>query len=594
MSKTDQVSIVERHLEKMILAVVVVLLGLSLFRYFASSPRRVELAMVRGKQTVPPAKVDALLHDEVSRVEEEVLRAPAERQEVADYLRQVQALQTPQAGAGLMGVLATPLASVNAVGPDVQPIELAALEAALPAPDKPTVIAGREMPYQQTGAEETDTAHVICIYPWSGLDGQWRELLRQARVPSLPVVAGVEAQAQVQQEDGAWSDPVAVSGAVPPDEKGQPFVIPEMPAFDGANGDKVNSVIVQLGDIGWQEDILQPVYYQIWWAGRNWLDWTTKLPKTEVTTAWEDEKAKPKEPVKVAMAPKPQAVVRRGRASNLPGSPKFEGINMAEMMAEYLRTEGQDEEADSSDREQIVRDRRQKSEERAKQRAEEAAKAPEAPQPTFVPDLEWQKQLGKVLVWLHDSSLQPGRTYRYRMRLKFINPLLTYANSVVQEQDARQPYVYSPYSQWSDPVRVPRVTEFFVTGQSNNAVRVAIFTRHYGQEVMDQFTVLPGQPIGAVKAMTLTHPVNGTSDSVSVDFDTQAIAVGADFNKPNPGSTSGRPAVELLYLDEQGLLRTTLDINHQPRGSPEAVRYKELEEQVRLARKAAEATAATP
>jgi len=266
------------------------------------------------------------------------------------------------------------------------------------------------------------------------------------------------------------------------------------------------------------------------------------------------------------------------------------------MMAQYLAMEsaGMEEESSQEDIAVIRQENRRAKEEARRKRAEEVAKGPEAPQATNVPDLEFQRRIGKVLVWLHDMSPEPGKTYRYRLRVKFVNPLLTYANSVTREPDARQPYVFSPYSDWSEPVHVPRLTEFFVTGASSDSVRVAVFTRSFGQEVKEDFTVAPGELIGGVKTKQLTHPARGQSESVAVNFQTRAVAVGVDLNKAALGGAGVRSAVELLYLDEDGAMQSVVDIAHQPRNSPEAVRYRQLEEEIRLARDATKAAAATP
>jgi hypothetical protein len=87
-----------------------------------------------------------------------------------------------------------------------------------------------------------------------------------------------------------------------------------------------------------------------------------------------------------------------------------------------------------------------------------------APQLPVVPDIAYQMQTGQVLVWFHDNSLQPLKVYRYRLGVKFLNPLLGFDNAVKAPAFAAAPSVTTPFSEWSDPVQVPQATEFFLQG----------------------------------------------------------------------------------------------------------------------------------
>ncbi|MCJ7544476.1 MAG: hypothetical protein MUP47_07935, partial [Phycisphaerae bacterium] len=196
-------------------------------------------------------------------------------------------------------------------------------------------------------------------------------------------------------------------------------------------------------------------------------------------------------------------------------------------------------------------------------------------------------QNGKVLVWIHDDSLQPLKVYRYRVGVKFLNPLLGFDNTVTDPNFAAVASVATPFSEWSKEVEVPQSTEFFLTGASESRGRVTVFARSTGQQVKERFTVAPGQSIGQIKNIPLTNPADGTVGEVPVDFTTGAIVV--QFNVTRTG---GRPVVEMLYLDEKGNLQTKVDINSLPRSDLEYTRYKELEEKEKVTRLAAEAAKA--
>lgn len=74
-------------------------------------------------------------------------------------------------------------------------------------------------------------------------------------------------------------------------------------------------------------------------------------------------------------------------------------------------------------------------------------------------------------IWAHDMTAVPGTTYQYAVRLKLRNPLFGNANTVAesQRQLAEQPVIESALSEWSEPVLVPNLTEFFVVNASDSA-----------------------------------------------------------------------------------------------------------------------------
>jgi hypothetical protein len=200
-------------------------------------------------------------------------------------------------------------------------------------------------------------------------------------------------------------------------------------------------------------------------------------------------------------------------------------------------------------------------------------------------------QKGLVLVWFHDNSLESMKVYRYRLRVKLLNPLLAFENAVRDPNHAAIPVLMTPYSGWSDPVVVPKVTEFFLAGSfpAQGSVRVAVFSRALGQQVMETFSVVQGQSIGQLKEIGLAHPAQeGKVSRVPVNFSTGAIAVEFDFNK---SIGMRRTAVEMLYLDEKGQLNTMVDVRALGKTDPEYKRYAALVEKTKVSRRAAGAAA---
>lgn len=71
-------------------------------------------------------------------------------------------------------------------------------------------------------------------------------------------------------------------------------------------------------------------------------------------------------------------------------------------------------------------------------------------------------------VWTHDLDVVPGAVYRYRMRVKVNNPIYGKERSLNPAIDnmelAKDPYAFSAWSAWSDPVMVGRESYLFLSG----------------------------------------------------------------------------------------------------------------------------------
>ena len=210
------------------------------------------------------------------------------------------------------------------------------------------------------------------------------------------------------------------------------------------------------------------------------------------------------------------------------------------------------------------------------------SKEVEVPLTRPVPSLRDQLMSGNVLTWIHDTSLESMNTYRYRVRLILINPLLTHDNEVKEtnRQDARAATVETPFSDWSDPVVLGKDTQFFLTGsfQATGKVTVTVFTNRLGQPVKEPFSVVQGQMIGEKKTVSLFNPGTGQRKKLEVDFSTGAIVVGCDFDKTVYKNTRPKKTVEMIYLDDQGELETRIMATDK-----ESEDYKRMRKEVREA-----------
>ncbi|MFT5424740.1 MAG: hypothetical protein ACI89L_002538 [Phycisphaerales bacterium] len=121
----------------------------------------------------------------------------------------------------------------------------------------------------------------------------------------------------------------------------------------------------------------------------------------------------------------------------------------------------------------------------------------------------------RVPVWTHDLAVEPGATYRYRIRVGVNNPLFGRGaqleeNNAEHQQLATEPISYTPWTGWSEPVLVGAREYFFVTNASPSGAMVGsgspratgeLYTMHYGYYRKDGVQLAPGDPVrGDAKA----------------------------------------------------------------------------------------------
>lgn len=111
----------------------------------------------------------------------------------------------------------------------------------------------------------------------------------------------------------------------------------------------------------------------------------------------------------------------------------------------------------------------------------------------------------EVKLWAHDMTAQPGAAYRYRMRVVVNNPL--FGASLIPEQQtlAANSLVYGEYSEWSEPVEVDVLSEFFITGASEAippasvqpSASAELYELYYGSYHLANVGVTPGDIFAA-------------------------------------------------------------------------------------------------
>lgn len=180
--------------------------------------------------------------------------------------------------------------------------------------------------------------------------------------------------------------------------------------------------------------------------------------------------------------------------------------------------------------------------------------------PTTTPLIQHPER-GTPAVWFHDDSVEAGKTYRYRMRVKLWNRYVGRMKALVTPGDARKALIAGEWSQPSEPVTVTPRTYFFVSGGVTgkpSAVGAEVWRWLDGNWIKQRFDVEVGDTIGGERRVkTGKYDDKGDEVLAMVDFNTGAVVT--DVRKEEVkvrlpgkgGSFTHRPVDSLVvaYVD---------------------------------------------
>ncbi|MCH7917284.1 MAG: hypothetical protein IIC50_04785 [Planctomycetes bacterium] len=162
--------------------------------------------------------------------------------------------------------------------------------------------------------------------------------------------------------------------------------------------------------------------------------------------------------------------------------------------------------------------------------------------------------IDEVTFWAHDDRLEPGRTYRYRVRIGVLNPVAGTGN--VRDADiarADDVILWSPFSDKTSRVYVPYRLRFFAKAYkaATDQVTVEVAKFDMGYWNMETFSVKPGERIGRemeveeeedplvrgmdpararmmrMEAQMYENPFGLNLEPQTIDYSTGAVLVGA-------------------------------------------------------------------
>jgi hypothetical protein len=654
MAKGEGSSIIEAHIEKAVLGVCVLLLIVAAARWIPSSPRRIPVPEGTGSRMVDvsPGEADEKIVEAAKRMEDRHERqAPPSGKIPAELEAYAAGLETLSRGwtaqrARVALTLPTPEVKLAGDGTEMREgpikVRLSQIETATPAPGRPMVRAERELPQAPGELADVDIARGVAIFSLNDTLEAWKKTLEGQFLVHQVDVVDVEVQVQeiTPGQDWAQASARAVKPVLLPISFGRSGTQGEVklpiriPSYDGKNVQQVMSALRLVYEL--QESILQPTYWPVYGADGAWRDWRWHLPQEPLKELGAQEVEslpmdgspivrRSQSPMGPAGAPATPA--RPGRRA-APGAPPRTGQDAAaeaERMAREMMMPGMPgmpamPGMASPRTPRGVRRRGRTTGGRGGMPTPPVPGMPGMPgmpgvpgmpgtmapqtdvdaepaEKTYeVPPFDRQLADGRVLVWFHDQSIRPGRSYRYRIRLKLRNPLLLHERDLAASarDDGLTTSLNSPWSEWSKPVRVNTATEFFLAGSggtglgrgdsSDAKVRIEVFTRSLGQVVKHTFLAGKGEAIGNSKSKKLFNPAwDGRGEDTierDVDFSTGATIVDVDTDKKVMRNGIPRASVEMVFLDDAGELHTCIVAQHMPPESEVYRRYRELSDEL--------------
>ena len=564
-----------KHVEKLVLAVCLVILAVTVILYPMQQPT-VDL----DKQKMAPDKVDAYLVkliDDLGKGRPSTTLPPE-----PDYLAILQGLKKPELSSSRWAIvdLSIPsrwIATENQPKPGENKLKLQDLVDLIPKPGKPLVGVAAEFratdPYSEVVA-----AHATSIYPVADLLERWQEAMKDSVLPAVVKIMDVRFQVQEAQEvkpngEIVWGPIRDVQGVFRPvkDKNGNDAQPPALPEATENNSKELQKAINDYFSSGWDKFKAEPDYWDVLVQYRDaegnhqeWMSWRINLPWTELSAKAAAEPAE--------VAPKGSVKPRPG--TPLPSSPPGghggpPGGSSGGPGGSTVRPSGMPGGGPPSG----TGTRTTKTGTVRPTPVITPAVTPVAtggfrPVPVPVPVPGWNAQmttLGKAQVWVHDASLEYLKTYRYRAQLVLLSPLYGHFGEVEPAEDARKQTLDTPWSDWSDPVKPPPQADLFLTGyaQQMKKVTVTVFSRCQGQRVSHTFDVRVGDRIGEkvgdkiVKTIDVDVPDlqnPGKTVRKPCNFFTGYTVIDIDWDRTVIQNGIAVKTVEAVLMDEQGNL----------------------------------------
>jgi hypothetical protein len=591
------VSPVERHVEKVILGIVGVVLLAVIARYLVTSPNQIEL----GGEMVSPNVIDEKAAEKAAVVRQRIRNATPPEIEVDALYPELVAALDPFGSANLAEEAPVAVTFAPEV-PKVDRGEIRAGEKKLvevsPLP-KPMVKHGRSTfrnPLSDMGEWLPPADWVTVSAVFDVKEQMERQMHEYGPTRNEVIFANVDLQRRARRDDGSWSEddwssvstwPAADVPAEPAvelvKEEGQ-WVLPREART------ALERFLNELRDPKNQFQVVRPFPPEVR-DGTPWevpiitsrrevllQNWDINFPGQAPQEPLEDPYPDLGE-VQVEETPE-QLTPREIIESLLEESQRYIELAQRNRSQEYATKAYNRAFEVANNREASRRDKTRAQ--RLMQRAEEleADFKRQQSRPGAQPgtddssdDDARRERLPKQQLWAHDArpgSIKNGRTYQYRMRVWLYNRLAGEPDKFADHRDAETVVIKGPWSESSDPVTIEPDTYYFVTSadQKKENVAVEFYKWFEGIWVKDRARLQVGAELKSATRCDVPALGGDGIEKPTVYFKADGTIVDIDYQRPyRERGRSGRdgvkfearnPTCAVVLVDSEGRLHERL------------------------------------
>ncbi len=493
---------VERHVEKAVLGLAILVLIAVFVRYLISPPNQIELS----GEVVLPSTIDQKLLQKAGSVRERIIRAQLPDETVERLAEMLDKLRNPYQNAGLP--LRLPMAV--AIGPEVPLVDPPDAQAGdariadMVPTGTPAITHGRStyLYYDAEGEERRAEANWITISVLFDVKGQMAKHRSAYGAAWKDVIFGpTQLQRRERRDDGSWPDdgwvvvaPWSISPVELPEpptitliqEEGRATLPSEVESAVERFSDRLMKPEMQLdllrplmpdtaNGTQWTFPIIAPVAYRDVLMMDDEYLYPNEAPASNPVDRYSEEE----EGIQIEVEQvSPAERIRRlfdeaDRLLNNAWKYKVENdaVNAWNIGQQISRME----EAGTGDKA-----RAERLKERADQMAADirraVARGGYVKSAGIDEDAPKREPLPIQQIWVHDArpgSVQSGKTYQYRLRPSIFNPLAGDPDKFRNKVDATTVYLFGKWRE-SIEVTIERDTRFFVTSDKPRDQSVSI------------------------------------------------------------------------------------------------------------------------
>jgi hypothetical protein len=530
----------EEHVEKIVLAIVVVVCIWLMITRVVISPNKIEY----NGDKLGPGEIDISISREAEVLKEKLDSKPEPlppyKQRVDDFIRLVDS-PIGDIDTGLYWPL--PIYSSTDITdkrkyriPWIGEVADVAIEYIRAVAYVPTIEIDEENRYESTVCEPNDIDFVTveAKFDVTGLYGRFYDKFagdgveqEEWRDPCLaiPVFAAVQLQRQELGDDGSWSGwQIVPRTKIDPRKK----LFESVEEVEGLPPGGIKVRLLKFDDAEVRMALLQPEAYKIASAKEEWfppllhkkyLEQRQSIEVEKKRRARDEERKQREEEREKAREEREKSREDRRSGSLETGTSRRgsdRGTSRQDRFGSRLSRDSRTRRGDRSETygESEASARRQEREEREKEREARLAKLRAATQITTLDDI--YKEMDEILIlkrtnpatlreplvfWAHDDSVEPQKSYRYRIRLGVFNPVARTNQVDEQDKDLKDQIVlWSEFSDITGIVSVPGTLYFFPRSiqEAGKVVTVQVAKYMLDYWYSKDFAVKSGEVIGKV------------------------------------------------------------------------------------------------